>query len=203
MGGFKNQLTPEITTAIAEACGLGSPFKHACALAGIRHGTARGWLARGMNPEKHGGDPDGIYGEFALAVNRARAVKAQELMGKIQTAKTGGKQVHNDVRPLQWALARLYPQELGDQAESGMEEEQVLAADRIVVRLSERMTIRRLIQNLEAAGELEAAAAVRRVEKLEDDDGKEQAPAEAPPEPAHEPEPQEDPDEDDPLGHLA
>jgi hypothetical protein len=66
--------TPETKAAIVARLEVGFNFVEAAEGAGIKKGTARGWLARGRR------ESEGEYADFAEAVERARAGQKIEAM---------------------------------------------------------------------------------------------------------------------------
>ena len=93
VAGRPTKYTPETSKIILDAIGLGVPFRHACAMAGIDESTFSRWRDR--------------YADFADAVKAAEARAVAGRLARIRRAEDESWQA------AAWYLERRYPQEFG------------------------------------------------------------------------------------------
>lgn len=93
MAGRKSKYTPEKVTAILNAIEVGTPYRHAAAIAGISEDTFARWREQ--------------YAAFAEAIKAAEGRAVAGRLARIRQAEPTHWQASA------WFLERKYPQEFG------------------------------------------------------------------------------------------
>ena len=143
MAGRRTICTPEVIKAVCDNITLGLSNHDAAVLAGIAEATFYGWLKRGELETQRVAETsrrqirqrERPFVEFLEAVKKAKSVRKQVLIGRIQKAAQGGteytetktvhkggkvveetittKRLHPEWTAAAWLLERMHPDEFG------------------------------------------------------------------------------------------